>query len=379
MLIRAGRLFDGDRMIPGMAVRIHEGRVMEMSDALTARPGEDALDMPRALIAPGFVDVHIHGIAGSDTMNGEAHVRRMAKSVAKHGVTAFLPTTMAASMEDTRAALEGVAGAMKSEEGARVLGCHMEGPFLNAKRCGAQPPQFIVDPSLGLYQKITSGLGDVVKLITLAPEQEGALSLIDSLRGKVALSAGHTDAACELMHDAAARGLSQITHMFNGMNALSHRAPGVPGAALSDERLSLQLIADLLHLHPDALALCHKAKGAAGCILITDAMEATDMPDGEYALGANRVFVKDGAARLAEGNLAGSTLTMERAVRNMVERVGVPLEAALQMASLNPARSIGCEGGLIRPGARADLVLMNGGFDVLLTLVAGKTQYRANG
>lgn len=376
MLIRPGRLFDGRRGAYGVTVRVEGDCVLEMGDALSPRPGEEVLDAPGALLSPGFIDVHIHGIAGCDTMRGEADVRAMARSVAAHGVTGFLPTTMSASFKDIRAALEGVGAAMSGTDGARVLGCHLEGPYLNRARQGAQPPQFIVAPILDEYRRLTSGLEHAVKLLTLAPEVPGALELMDVLRDKVRLSAGHTDATCEQIGEAAAHGLTHITHMFNGMTALNHRAPGVPGAALIDDRLSVELIADLMHLHRTTLELCYRAKGRDRCILVTDAMEAADRPDGEYALGAHRVFVSLGAARLAEGNLAGSTLTMERAVRNMHRAAGVPLTHALQMATLNPARAIGVPGGEIVPGAPSDLVLLDDDLNVLWTMVGGKMVYQ---
>ena len=377
MLIRPGALFDGEKLTRHLMLRIEDGRIADIGEELLAHAGESVLDAKDTLVSPGFIDIHIHGIAGHDTMNGEAHVRHMSKCVAQHGVTGFLPTTMAASFDDTRSALQGVARAMGTTGGARVLGCHLEGPFLNPLRKGAQPAQYIVPPSLETYEELTDGLTHAVKLMTLAPEMPGALALMDALNGQIALSAGHTDAAADQIEQATAHGLTQITHLFNGMNALGHRTPGVPGAALALDALSIQLICDLLHVHRDVLRLCYLAKRTERVILITDAMEATDMPDGEYTLGANPVFMRGGEARLAQGNLAGSTLTMERALGNMVHAVGVPLVDALQMATVNPAQSIGLnQYGVLKPGVPADLVFLSPDIDVLCTLVGGQILYQ---
>lgn len=373
MLIRPEKLFDGTRLRRGLALRVENGRVSGLG--VSPLPGEEVLTCH--LLSPGFIDIHIHGCMGHDTMHGEVHVGFMAQALPRFGVTAFVPTTMAASLEDTRSALSGVCRAMERLEGARVLGCHLEGPFLNPARKGAQPSQFILPPSLADYRRIVQGMDHAVRLMTIAPEMPGAEDLIQALSGGPALCAGHTDASCEQMARAVHLGVSQATHLFNGMNAFSHRAPGVPGAALTLKQVRVQLIADLLHLHPTALKLAWSCKGPQGCILITDAMEAAGMPDGQYTLGANQVFVKDGEARLAQGNLAGSTLTMDRAVRNMAGPAGAGLARALRMATRNPADSLGLSSmGRVAVGAAADLVLLDPDLQVERTLVQGRTVYR---
>lgn len=374
MLIRAERIFDGTRLRQGCALRIDQGRVTEMN-ALTV-PGEEQLRCH--LLSPGYVDIHIHGCLGHDTMKGEAHVRFMAQALPRFGVTAFVPTTMAASLEDTRAALEGVSRAMVGGEGAQVLGCHLEGPFLNPVRKGAQPAGFLLAPSLEAYRQITQGLESAVRMMTIAPELPDAGRLIEALREQIVLSAGHTDATCEQMAQAARLGVSQATHLFNGMNLIGHRAPGAPGGALTLRQMRVQLIADLLHLHPAALKLAWLCKGPSGCILITDAMEAAGMPDGDYTLGANRVCVRGGEARLVQGNLAGSTLTMDRAVRNMAGAAEAGLCRALRMATRNPCDALGLAPmGRIVPGAWADLVLLDEQLRVQRTLVRGRTCYQS--
>ena len=377
MVITNARVLAGGKILKDAEVLISGGRIEAVGKDLK---GAKKLDARGALLAPGFVDLHIHGCAGDDSMDGGDAVRRMAAWLPRTGVTAFLPTTMCDSLENTREALAGVRRAMENPNGASVLGTHLEGPFINAARKGAQPERFVKAPSLDAYACLVEGYETLPRVMTIAPEQEGALELIEILKDKVALSAGHTDATCEQFFSAVDFGLTQVTHLFNAMSPFTHRAPGVAGGALADERVRVQLIADLVHLHPAALKVAWRAKGAAGCLLITDAMAATGMPDGDYRLGPNLVQVRGGVARLEGGALAGSTLTLDRAVRNMVKAVGVPEAEALRMASEYPCDSIGeKERGRIALGCRADLVLLDGDYTPLITLVGGETVYRAAG
>lgn len=378
MLIRNANTLTGGKFVKNAQVRVLNGRVAELGEVLEPQAGEQIIDAVGAMLAPGFVDIHIHGYGGKDTMNGLDAIRHMAKGLAKHGVTGFLPTTMAAAYDDTRNALKAARELMNLKpEGARVLGCHLEGPFLNAAKKGAQPAQFIFPPSMENYLKIAGGLEDAVKLMTIAPEVDGAIELIEQLSSKIAISAGHTDASFDQMQAAADAGVTQVTHLFNGMNPLTHRAPGVPGTALSDDRIRVQIIADLLHLHKSVLKLSWRAKGPDGCLLITDAMEATGMPDGQYHLGANDVTVQNREARLSDGTIAGSTLTMDRAIKNMVRAAGIPAEQAIHMATATPADAIGeTERGRVAMGAHADLVLLDDDFEVIMTIVGGEVAYK---
>ncbi len=377
MIIANARVLVGGKILPGTDMLIQNGRIQAVGKELK---GAKRLDARGALLAPGFVDLHMHGCAGDDAMDGGDAVRRMAEWLPKTGVTAFTPTTMCDALDNTRGALEGVKRAMENPSGARVLGCHLEGPFLNATRKGAQPERFVKNPSLDAYARIVDGYEALPRVITVAPEIDGATELIGILKSSVAVSAGHTDATAEQFEAAVDAGITQVTHLFNAMSPFTHRAPGVAGAALSDERVRVQLIADLIHLHPLALKLAWRAKGPALCLLITDAMAATGMPDGDYRLGANRVLVRSGAARLEDGTLAGSTLTMDRAVRNMVKAVGVPEADALRMASEYPCAAIReTERGVIREGMIADLVLLDGDYTPLATVVGGEVVYRAVG
>ena len=259
--------------------------------------------------------------------------------------------------------------------GADIAGAHMEGPFLGAAYPGAQKAGANLAPTRENYARLTEGAQDVVRLLTLAPENPGARDLIAALAARgVAVSAGHTDAKYEQIREAMESGLTQMTHLYNCMSPLHHRAPGAVGAALTLEGLSSQVIADGIHLHPAAVKLAVRA--CCRVLLITDAMEAADMPDGDYDLGGQKVFVRGGAARLAAGNLAGSTLTLERGVRNAMRFAGISLEQAAVMASANVADALGlADRGRIRPGLRADLCLLDAAGEVRMTLVAGKIVY----
>lgn len=361
------------KLLRDITVRAENGRIVSIKqEGGASKPG---------MLLPGLIDVHIHGARGCDTMRGERDVRGMANALVQDGVTSFYPTTMNASPAVTNAALRGVMAVMQVQEemGACVLGAHMEGPFLNAEHKGAQDEKANLLPTLKRFDALIRDAEACVKLITLAPELEGAMELIRVLNTRrIRVSAGHTGASAEVLTQAAQAGVTQVTHLFNGMNALNHRAPGVPGEALINDALRVQVIADGIHLHPKTLELIHRTKKPDGVILITDAMEAQGMADGEYALGGATVTVKDGAARLAQGNLAGSTLRLCDAVGNMVRMAGASAEEAIAMATENPALAMGLtDRGILREGAWADLTVMDDRFRVSKTIRAGKCVYTA--
>ena len=364
MLIKEGTAFV-DGALRRADVRIENGRIAEVGE-LSAREGEAVRSARGLYVLPGFVDIHIHGFGGADCMRGEADVRSMSDALIKTGVAAFMPTTMSAFEPETRGALRGVQAVVDRPQrrGAAVLGAHMEAPFLSPKHKGAQLEACLIPPSVAAYDRMTDGLS-CVKMLTLAPELPGAIALIRELaRRGVVTCAGHSDASAADVHAAADVGLSQITHLFNAQTPLHHREPGVPGAGLSDERILVQAIADGIHLHPDALRIAALCKGARGMALISDSMEAAGLPDGQYDLGGQAVFVKGGAARLESGVLAGSTLTLHRAVKNMITLARIAPETVIPMATSTPADAVGAKGfGRIEPGAAGVLALMDAGWD----------------
>ena len=355
MLIQNMKLFDGEGFAEGRQVRVSGGRITETGDALAAQPGEKTLDLEGQYLLPGFVDVHIHAFRGHDTMQGEAAVRTMSRELARLGVAAFCPTTMSASEEDTRSAVQGIRRVMDrpEPEGAAVLGAHMEAPFLSERKAGAQRKEFFCDPGWERFEKMTGEDPGTVRLITLAPERPGSEDFIRRAREQgIHVSLGHTASDAEGFHRAADWGADHATHLFNAMAPLQHRAPGGPGAALTDERIYCEMICDGIHLHPDVIRLIVRCKGAGKAVAITDAMEAAGMPDGTYALGGQEVLVKNGEARLVDGTLAGSVLTMPAALENLIHRFGIRPEEACAMCTSTPAASIGEQlAGRIVPGA----------------------------
>lgn len=342
-------------------VRVRGGRIAEIGE-LSPEAGEAVRDCAGLYVLPGFVDIHIHAYGGADCMRGEQDVRRMSRGLLETGVAAFVPTTMSAYAEETHEALCGIQAVVDNPEprGAAVLGAHMEAPFLALRYKGAQLGECLQKPSVAAYDEMVRGLS-CVRMMTLAPELDGAIPLIRELtRRGVVTCAAHSQATAEHVHAAADAGLTQITHLFNAQTPLHHREPGVPGAGLSDDRIVVQVIADGIHLHPDILRIAALCKGGKGVALISDSMEAAGLPDGQYDLGGQAVYVKDGAARLENGVLAGSTLLLHQAVRNMITLAHMPPETVIPMATSTPADSVGAKGfGRIEPGACGVLALMD--------------------
>jgi len=346
----------------------------------------ESIDAGGGWIFPGFIDVHVHGGGGADTMNGTLEaIETISRTHARHGTTALLPTTMTAPHDQIMGAARAVRAAMERWRtapwpGARVLGMHLEGPYINPKQAGAQDPKYMRRADIGELGEILSVLEDGFRLATIAPELPGGAEALEYLhRAGVIVSIGHSDATIDEAAEAFRAGVDHVTHTFNGMRGLHHREPGTVGAALLSEKALCEVIADGIHVHPEAIRLLWMVKGTAGVCLVTDAIEAADMPEGTYRLGGQTVTVKDGACRLASGSLAGSILTMERAVRFMVREVGVPPHDAARMASLNVAEQLRISGrkGSLKIGKDADIVLLDSDFDVVRTWVEGRLVYSA--
>ena len=349
MLIRNAAVYNGNEFTENTDVRIRDGRIAETGTGLCPEAGEQVTDLTGDYLLPGFVDVHIHAFGGRDTMQGEEAVRAMSRELFRLGVAAFCPTTMSADPEETRNAVAGIRAVMDrpEPEGAVVLGAHMEAPFLQESKAGAQRKEFFTDPSMEKLEKLTGGDTAAVKLITMAPEKAGSEAFIRQAAAEgIHVSVGHTSATAEQTHLAADWGADHVTHTFNAQTPLHHREPGVPGAALTDDRLYCEMICDGIHLHRDAVRLLARCKGPARAVAITDAMEAAGMPDGQYSLGGLRVNVKNGEARLPDGTIAGSALTMSQTLENLINRFGISPEEACAICTssiwlvfLRPPRS----------------------------------------
>jgi N-acetylglucosamine-6-phosphate deacetylase len=344
-------------------------------------------DFGDGIIAPGFVDIHIHGSAGYDVMQADTSARReFEQFLARHGVTSYYPTTIAAPLDVIERALERLADAiedaarenagLESAGGggrAQPLGVHLEGPFLSHAQCGAHRPEDLICPSVEIFNRFWQAARGHIRLMTIAPELEGALEVIaEAARRGVCVSLGHSDADLESTRRGVAAGARHATHTFNAMRPLRHRDPGIVGEVLTDAHLTADVIADGLHVDRIVVQLFLQAKGAENAVLITDATSATGMPDGKYQLGALEVEVKDGTV-LRDDKLAGSVLTMDRALRNAMNFAGWDLQQAVRIATANPARVAGAQNkGMLQPGADADFVVLSASGEVQATVIRGE-------
>ncbi len=381
---------------------IHAGRAFtpfeEISDAVIVIQGSKIsavgqrgrVDLPRGVrelnasgrtVVPGFVDVHIHGAGGHDVMEGTREALEIiSATVAAHGTTSLVATTVTASEKETRGSVAGIAHFIlhtsqyaTRELSAEILGIHFEGPFISPARRGVHPAKWIVPPSRELLAQLLGEARGTAQILTLAPELPGALDLISVARqAGLVVSLGHTDATYEQAQAAIEAGASHAAHVFNAMRPFSHRGTGVIGAVLTSPKVSAELIADGVHVDEAAMRMLVELKTPERVILVSDGISATGMPDGKYQLGMFEVKVSGGVARNAEGKLAGSTLTLDRALRNMAA-LGVPLSSALRMVTANPARQIGlgARKGVLAPGADADLVFLDDKLEVSGVMTRG--------
>jgi N-acetylglucosamine-6-phosphate deacetylase len=339
-----------------------------------------SVDFGEGILAPGFIDIHIHGGAGHDVMEAGADaLPPIERLLAAHGVSSYFPTTVTAPMEATLSALARLADAIDAAEKssardlrARPLGIHLEGPFISHKRRGVHPPENLLTPSVAAFDRFWQAARGHIRVLTIAPELPGAVEVIaEASARRVCVSLGHSDADLNAARAGIAAGARHATHTFNAMRPLDHRDPGILGEVLTDSRLSADIIADGIHLDPIIVELFLKAKGPDAAVLITDATAATGMPDGRYRLGSLEVEVKDGRCMVG-GKLAGSVLNMDRAVRNVVQFARWELQQAVRLATLNPARVAGVkQGGALEAGAPADLVVLSPSGEVRQTIIRG--------
>ena len=344
----------------------------------------EVIELPEgAIVLPGFVDQHIHGAGGSDGMDGTVEdISIIAKTIAAEGTTSFLVTTMTQSPENITKALSAVKTYRETDkgDGARVVGVHLEGPFIAAAHKGAQPLEYVKAPDIETFDKYNAASGNSIRIVTLAPEVDGAAEFIQHLSSQgIVASIGHTGAKNPDIEKAVSLGASNVTHTYNAQTALHHREIGTVGSAMLIDELNCEMICDTIHVSVPAMRLLVKNKPADKLTLITDAMRAKGIPDGVSELGGQTVYVKNGEARLADGTLAGSVLRMNRAVQNMVEKVGVPFTQAVDCATINPAKNLGIDNevGSIAVGKRADFTVINANYDVLMTVRGGEVIYKA--
>ena len=380
----ARRLYTPSEEIADPLLVVEDGWITEVgSRAAQEQPANTALtDFGDAVLAPGFFDIHMHGGAGLDVMRASAaELPRLGAFLTTHGVTGYFPTTVAAPIDATCAALECLADAIESattassgSAHARPLGIHLEGPFLSHNRRGVHPPEYLVEPTVEIFDRLWQAARGHVRVLTIAPEIPGAIEVItEAARRNVCVSIGHSDAELPAAGQAVHAGARHATHTFNAMRPLDHRNPGIIGEVLSDDRITADIIADGIHVSPEVVKVFLQAKGQERAVLITDAISATGMPEGRYQLGPIQVDVKDGKCT-ANGSLAGSVLTMDRAVRNVTHFSNWTLRDAVRAATLNPAQAVGMSvtHGVLAAGASADFVVLNSAGEVLRTFVGGQ-------
>ena len=338
---------------------------------------DEIIDAAGAYVVPGFVDVHIHGFNGADVMDGNTEsLTTMAKGLTANGVTSFLATTMTMGVPYIRAALEAVkeytADEVLSRQGAEIVGVHLEGPFININKKGAQRGEDIIPADID----VIAGYEDLIKVITIAPEIEENMAFIEKYADRFCFSIGHTEATFEVATEAVRKGAKSVTHLFNAMSPLEHRFPGVVGTAFIED-IYAELIADTIHVHKKMFEMIYKQKGGDRLILITDAMRGAGMPEGDYELGGQKVIIKDGRCLLVNGVLAGSVLKLNEAVRHFTENTTIGLEKVIPLVSLTPATYIGIQDrkGSLAVGKDADIVFLDSELNVQKTIARGEVKY----
>ncbi len=346
--------------------------------------GAEEIQLPEnAIVVPGFIDQHTHGAGGSDVIDGTVEtILNISKTIVAEGTTSYLPTTMTQSVENVTKALTAIKEyrELAPEAGARVVGANLEGPFLDVKFKGAHPMEYLVAPTREIFDKYNEASGNCIRIVTVAPELDGAKAFIRYVTEMgVVASVGHTAAKYEEIKEAVSFGASNVTHAYNAQTPLHHREIGAVGSAMLLDELNCEIIADTVHVSVPAIKVLVKCKPRDKVTLITDSMRAKGLPDGIYDLGGQTSYVKDGEARLKDGTLSGSVLRMNRAVQNLVEKVGVSFTDAIDFATINPAKNIRMdkEIGSIAEGKRADFTVLNERFDVLMTVRDGKIVYQA--
>ncbi len=383
-LIQHGDVVTPSGIISDGSVLIDGRRIVAVGqrDEIAHDPSvEERIDAGGRIIAPGFIDIQLNGANGRLLTNEPSvdTVLMMAKVLPQFGCTSFLPTAITATPDRLMAAANAVAEAQTAEHpGATILGLHVEGPFLNPGRAGAHRRDMILPPSVELLRRLSQASLGCHRLLTLAPEMPGALEVIElAIHLGITVALGHTNATPAEIDRAADRGVTLATHLFNAMAQLGSRVPGTVGGVLANDRLSASVIADCVHVDPVSLNVAVRAKGPNRIILITDGMPPIGTTDDHFVLDGEQIEVRDGACYRSDGVLAGSALTMNAAVRNMVTAVGVPLDAAIAMASLNPARVAGVADhqGSLEPGKDADVVIIDRDVNVWMTMVEGRIRH----
>lgn len=374
MILKNATLFDADFNLVQANLSIKGGKIDRIAPDIQE---DDSIDLSGFTIAPGFVDIHIHGCAGADTCDGTREALHvMAKHLVQKGVTSFCPTTMTVSLDQLKSALMNVKDCMDNPpEGASICGVNMEGPYISAQRLGAQKEEYVRKPDWREFKRLYDECDHIIKLVDIAPECEGGRAFIEHTTTYCRVSLAHTMAAYEQAKQAFGYGITHATHLFNAMEGLHHRRPGAVGAVMEDACVTAELICDGFHIHPVVLQIACKVLGENRTVIVSDSMRAAGLADGISELGGQTVRVQNGQARLLDGTLAGSATNMQDEVKNLI-RFGIPLRQVIKSATINPARVIGLDHkiGSIAVGKDADLVVLDEHYDIRMVFAKGQLQ-----
>lgn len=370
MIIKNGYVFTEDGIFEQKDLYIQGDRFVSSENEVT---DQEIVDVKGCKIIPGLIDVHSHGAAGCDFGDADKeHLEKILRYERAHGITSYCPTSMTVSKEELLNIFSTVLQIDRTDDMAKIAGIHMEGPFVAPAKKGAQNEKHIKKASVEFFDECNRAAGEKIKVITLAPEEEGAMEFIRAMHDRVNISLGHTCADYETAKEAFAAGANHVTHLFNAMNPIGHRAPGLIGAAAEDDNCMVEIISDGMHVHPAVVQMMFKAIGADQMVLISDSLSATGLDDGMYELGGQPVIVKDRKATLKDGTIAGSTTNLYDCMCRAMS-FGVPEEQAIFAATRNPAKSIGIydEVGSLVPGKQADLVIVDENYNLKKVCVDG--------
>lgn len=357
MIIKGGKVFQEDGSFLEQAIYINDHRLVDKAEY---QDDGEVIDAEGLLVLPGLVDIHSHGAAGEDFSDGNPEgLKKILQYEKRCGITSYCPTSMTFPKERLRQIFASIKGA-QTEDGATVVGINMEGPFLDPAKKGAHVEKWIAAPDVAFVRELNQDADGLVRLVTVAPNMDGAEEFIKEMHEEVCISLGHTAADYDCASRAMKLGAHHVTHLYNAMQPFGHRAPGLIGAAMDDPECMVELICDGYHIHPSAIRAAFRMFGPERVILISDSMRATGMENGTYELGGQEVTVKDRKAVLKDGTLAGSATNLYGCMCKAVE-FGIPLEQAIMAVTANPARSIGIfdQVGSIRIGKQADLLLVS--------------------
>ncbi|MBO3065963.1 N-acetylglucosamine-6-phosphate deacetylase [Staphylococcus shinii] len=376
-VIANGRIYTENETIAQGYIIIDNGKIAQIGTG--EYQGElTTIDLKGQHVLPGFIDIHMHGGYGEDAMDASFEgLKHLSESLLSEGTTSFLATTMTQSDENIIKALKNIVnyqGQQDNLNAASIVGIHLEGPFISEHKVGAQNPAYVQRPSVAKIQQFQEIANDQIKVMTFAPEVEGARETLAALHNQINFSIGHTVATFDEVNEAVAHGAKHVTHLYNAGTAFEHRNPGLSGAAWVNDKLSTESIVDGIHSHPASIKIAYKQKGNKRFFLITDAMRAKGMPDGEYDLGGQNVTVKGSEARLASGALAGSILKMNEGLKNLIKFTGASLDDLWRVTSLNQAIALNIEDnkGSIAVGKDADIVVVDDDMHVLTTIKSGE-------